>query len=1109
MTTRISSAGLALLVSFLIALPSAAFADDTELFTTSANPNVLLMLDTTGSMHDTASGTSVGDLDGEDGSSNTRMDILWKVIYTLLNADLSTPDSTVSASGTLGGARTTSGSWDTNGRCISAGSTTYNRIRLANFSSTEWNAMADSGTVVLGSGPVQEALVYTSKGYSSSGGYYYLNFNSRTFVNDWYVGNQISYSYSGTYSNNFPTNHTEAMSADFLNNLTTADDNTLLARLGLMTFTTNSSGSAVQINIRNQILSTAPNSPPFTPSYQNIWYSVTQYAYASGGTPTAQALRGAQTFFNTAYNSSQVCRPNFAVMVTDGEDTMGGSPSGGSGNGYGPDYYNSGSFYPNGYSVNVGQVARHNAVIQEAANLLSNNPTVKLFTVGVGISDTAADKNVQREVLRRAAEQTNAQANNAEYTAIGASGDNTSRGAGRAFFATDAESLSSALRIAFHQMSLGTYSFTAPTVASVRMTDRNYVYKASFAPAAPPATFWNGSLQAGTINADNTISWLWDADNVLKGTGVSSRRIYSGAPSGGTWGRLDFGTNPSGATSPQAVDNNMLNVSGGTGTGSLFDNVVKYVRGTGHDNNAKLGDIFHSKPVVVGPPSPFYFDEGYSTGGVNSFVNLKAQRKRVVYLGTNDGMLHAFLSGTYLSGSYDAGTGEELFGYVPYNLLENLEDFLPADLTKHGYYVDSSPRVADVWIDTDSNGTKASSEWRTVLISGFRKGGYGYFALDVTDPPAGTDYTNFPKVLWEYTDGVNLGESWSEPFIGKVKVTDGSTVRDRWVAIFGGGVGTGNVGSSLVVLDIATGHALKTFTSTDGINNVIPASPTAVLDANGYIKFVYVADLTGSVYKFNFWNAATVSSFSVSPISPPTVTGTQWTVNRIFQPASGGQPVYHRVEPGALSETSRYLFFGTGNQESPISDGGTGKFYAIMDTDSSTSLIQESVSGTLANLTGNLGTGTASPTVNGWYVNLAGIVNSDANTVDTNTHTMEKVLSDPVVFFNNVYFTTFTPNPSDPCSGGGIARVYGINMYNATAGLASYAGYGLKPSDSKVGYYVYSGNPEGGIPSSPSLSIYPSGQSSIFIGFSTGAIKEIKIDSPLHMKNIKSWKEIF
>jgi len=1108
MNTRKSLAGLALLLSFLIAIPPVALADDTELFTTSANPNVLLMLDTTGSMADSASGTPVGDLDG-DAASNTKMDILWKVVYTLLNADLSQPSytfDTVTVTCSLNNARRWgSTTIDTN---ISS-SRTYQYVEANNcavtpssVSSNPWNLLPGSttsgGTVRIGSGGQSENMTYATRSSGAPDRFYFTS--AKSFSRTYNQGSLISFSYSlsgsALFPENYPTTHTEAMSPDFLNNLSVGDDNTLLARLGLMTFTTNSSASAVQINIRNQISSTAPNSPPFTPSYRNIWSSVTNYAYALGGTPTAQALRSAQSFFSTAYNSSQVCRPNFAVLVTDGEDTMGGSPSGGTGNGYGPDYYCGGSFNPDGKSCGgqMGQVARNNAVIQEAANLVSSNPSVKLFTVGVGISDTTADKAVQREVLRRAAEQTNAQASNAQYTAIGASGDNTSRGAGRAFFATDAESLSYALRVAFHQMSLGTYSFTAPTVASVRMTDRNYVYKASFAPASPPATFWNGSMQAGTINADNTVTWLWDADNGLKGTSASSRRIYT---SDNTWTRQDFTTayiTPAMLT----VDNN-----------SVRDDVVNYVRGVGHDNNAKLGDIFHSKPVVVGPPSLFYFDEGYSTGGTSSFVNLKAQRKRVVYVGTNDGMLHAFLSGTYVSGSYDAGTGEELFGYVPYNLLEHLAEFLPGDLTKHGYYADSSPRVADVWIDTNSNGSKESSEWRTVLISGFRKGGYGYFALDVTDPPTSTDYTNFPKVLWEYTDSANVGESWSEPFIGKVKVTDGSTVRDRWVAIFGGGVGTGNVGRSLVVLDIATGHALKTFTSSDGINNVIPASPAAVLDANGYIKFVYVADLAGSVYKFNLLNPATVSSFSVSPGSPPTVTGTQWTVNRIFQPASGGQPVYHRIESAAINETSRYLFFGTGNQESPISDGGAGKFYAIVDTDSSTSLIQESVPGTLANLTGNLGTGTASSTVNGWYVNLASINNSTANTVDTNTHAAEKVLSDPVVFYNNVYFTTFTPNPADPCNGGGIARVYGINIYNATAGLASFAGYGLKPSGTKVGYYVYSGNPEGGIPSSPSLSIYPSGQSSIFIGFSTGAIREIKIDSPPHMKNIKSWKEIF
>ncbi|MBP2673382.1 MAG: hypothetical protein H6Q84_222 [Deltaproteobacteria bacterium] len=82
-------------------------------------------------------------------------------------------------------------------------------------------------------------------------------------------------------------------------------------------------------------------------------------------------------------------------------------------------------------------------------------------------------------------------------------------------------------------------------------------------------------------------------------------------------------------------------------------------------------------------------------------------------------------------------------------------------------------------------------------------------------------------------------------------------------------------------------------------------------------------------------------------------------------------------------------------------------------------------------------------------------------------------------------------------------------MINATSGLAALSGKGENSASGKVPYHVYSGNPEGGIPSSPSLSVYPSGQSSIFIGFSTGAVKEIKIESPGQMKNIKSWKETF
>ncbi|MHB8782629.1 MAG: pilus assembly protein [Desulfobacteria bacterium] len=1086
MTTRKSSAGLALLLSFLIALPSAALADDTELFTTSANPNVLLMLDTTGSMGTVAGSSAVGDLDG-DGTSNTRMDILWNVVYTLLNADLSIPGGTAT--------------YTCKTRMKITTGKTYSSIQVngANWS----NFPATNGAIQIGSGGAVDNVTYASK--STWWGNYYFNFSPSTkFKYAHSKGETVSYTAAAAYGYPYPTSHTEATSTAFLNNLTTQDENILKARLGLMTFTTNWNASQILIDTWNKVSSTASNTPPFSPSYQNIWSSVTSYAYPSGGTPTAQALRAAQGFFDNAYNSAEVCRKNFAVMVTDGEDTMGGL-DGATGSGYGPFYYKNGSnysqTYTSGYTLNAdgwsgyygdgtpfnnGQVARNNAVIQEAANLASHSPSATLFTVGVGVSDTQPHLAVMREVLRRAAEQGNAQATNAQYDAIGASGDNTSRGAGRAFIATDATELSVALRNIFQQITAGMYSFTAPTVASVRMTDRNYLYKASFTPATPPATYWEGHLEALSINADNTMTSHWDADNVLKTTLPGDRRIYT---SDNAWSRLDF-TAASITPAMLSVDNT-----------AVRDNVVDYVRGVNHDNNAKLGDIFHSKPVVVGPPSRFYFDAGYSTAvggsGVQSFVDAKSQRKRVVYVGTNDGMLHAFLSGTYntSTGTYDSGTGEELFGYIPYSLLGSLQGYVPGDVTRHGYFVDSSPRVADVWIDNNADGIKQSSEWKTVLIGGLRKGGTGYFALDVTDPPSGTDYTNFPKVLWEYVDPTNVGQTWSEPFIGKVKVMAGSpaTAMDRWVAIFGGGTSdTGTVGASLVVLDIATGTPLKTFTT--GIDNVIPASPAAVLDGSGYIKFVYVADLDGSVYKFDFRNAGTGTGY------------TEWSMDKIFQ-ASAGQPAYHRIEPGSIiDESTRYLFFGTGDQDHPVSNTGTGKFYAVKDTDTfwpGTPLTESNLANLSSSIT-SLSGGTVGPSQSGWFVSFAGVP-STSN--DTNTHSGEKVLSDPVVFYNNVFFTTFTPDTSNPCGGGGIARVYGLQLLNAGAGLASIAAIG-ETSAAKVPYHVYSGS-EGGIPSSPSLSIYPSGQSSIFIGFSTGVVKEIKIESPPQMKTIKSWKEIF
>jgi type IV pilus assembly protein PilY1 len=49
-------------------------------------------------------------------------------------------------------------------------------------------------------------------------------------------------------------------------------------------------------------------------------------------------------------------------------------------------------------------------------------------------------------------------------------------------------------------------------------------------------------------------------------------------------------------------------------------------------------------------------------------------------------------------------------------------------------------------------------------VFGQRRGGKNYYALDITN-------TTNPQYLWTFND-TNLGETWSEPAIGKVKMSD-------------------------------------------------------------------------------------------------------------------------------------------------------------------------------------------------------------------------------------------------------------------------------------------------------------------------------------------------
>ena len=223
-------------------------------------------------------------------------------------------------------------------------------------------------------------------------------------------------------------------------------------------------------------------------------------------------------------------------------------------------------------------------------------------------------------------------------------------------------------------------------------------------------------------------------------------------------------------------------------------NIINFIRGsnisgyrnrtyTDGTNQYKMGDIIYSTPTVVTSPaenySLLYGDKTYAT-----FFDAKKGRDTVVYIGANDGMLHAICAE---DGGCDHGEakGKELWSFIPYNLLPHLK-WLTDSNYSHVYYVDLRAKVTDInFSDMGTNG------WKTVLIGGMRLGGgqliidnFGggsdtrkfqssYFAIDITDP-------HNPALLWEFTlSDASLGFTTSYPAIAKVG--------NKWFVIVGSG----------------------------------------------------------------------------------------------------------------------------------------------------------------------------------------------------------------------------------------------------------------------------------------------------------------------------------
>lgn len=220
----------------------------------------------------------------------------------------------------------------------------------------------------------------------------------------------------------------------------------------------------------------------------------------------------------------------------------------------------------------------------------------------------------------------------------------------------------------------------------------------------------------------------------------------------------------------------------------------------------RLGDIYFSSPAVMGRPVFERGDESYNEFRQSSIV---ANRPLVVFVGSNDGILHAFsveefpgggvsLPAPYNTTSYT--TGEEMWGFIPPILAQHVN----AAADAHMPMVNGSPVVKDVFLsrraglglclDPDKSPETLDAgglcNYRTILITGLRDGERAYIALDVTNPTK-------PQFLWQFTHP-KMGHSYGRPGVGQVTIewpvgASDARIMERAVAILPGGANKGGL----------------------------------------------------------------------------------------------------------------------------------------------------------------------------------------------------------------------------------------------------------------------------------------------------------------------------
>lgn len=510
-----------------------------------------------------------------------------------------------------------------------------------------------------------------------------------------------------------------------------------------------------------------------------------------------------------------------------------------------------------------------------------------------------------------------------------------------------------------------------------------------------------------------------------------------------------------------------LKMSNGSLTPGLFGpgidaarmgEIVNWINDPLLGGGAIMGDPMHSQPVPI-----------TYAGGL-----------KVVYMSTNHGFLHAIdasLPTVMTPASPDTTGGDEIFAFIPPELLGNLDALEKGTRTgNHIYGLDGG---ITRWHMDDGNGIVDTGE-RVILVIGMRRGGGSYYAVEVTDPYA-------PRYLWKIDSSSpgfgKLAQTWSQPALITVHDSASSDPdKERQVLVFGGGY-DGNLdnapknvnatGNAIYMID-ETGSKLWStddITMPDAMNRSIAAELTVIdSDSNGKADRIYAADVGGHIWRIDFDDIKPgANSFSGRRLAT-------------LHNGTDEQPFFYPPSVATIrSSAGDYLSvsIGSGDRTNPTDMFSKNNFFMVKDLYPDAGPLPSTYN---AVQFGDLHDATENPagsnddtvalvaegeieTGRGWRVQL----------LDG-----EKSLSRVVTFDGNLLGTTFQVDPVPPvdqCAISNLGRFYMMSVKNATPVLALSAGGDpnnltkLDRSSPVQGY---------GIPSAPAV-LFPAGSGEVAI----------------------------